>query len=570
MKNEKGVTLVSLVITVILIIILAGVTTYSGIESYNNMKIENYVAQLRVIQEKVDLIVNEYQNWPSKTDSTTINDYLTSLGFNKLSAGETTLVTLIEEMGDTMDNYYYFSTEELKSKLNLSGFEQTDIAIAVNFGTRYVIEKEGIKVDGVEYHTQYDLPGGQKIIAETIVNAPSYDTSNTEIKNFGLTAQIKLDWTTTKDGQTSKVTNYEYKKKTDTTWKKVENSDGTNYVINISEAGEYEVRLSGITTGASKDVTITLVNPPVLADGMTAKYWDGSNWQNASIDSGTWYDYSSGAKKWANAVDSQGNWWVWIPRYAYSLDTSNKKINIKFLKEISNTTTENKALGTNETVHPAFTASSDGKYENGEWSEEITGFWINKYQVSSGGKSVPSASIVNGTTLTPTLSNTSSHLSKPSEHGAVLYLTYGEDKTYATVNTTGRAGGDATENNVYKNKTAMSSTKNCTGVYDLSTTNGELLAGKVVSTAPTNTNKLTNYLKVIPYTYIKGDAINDTSSTGDGTITNFISSTPYKVELTSMTANQFIIFGKKNGTTENMFNCISGTSAGYRGVLITK
>ena len=234
MKNEKGVTLVSLVITVILIIILAGVTTYSGIESYNNMKIENYVAQLRVIQEKVDLIVNEYQNWPSKTDSTTINDYLTSLGFNKLSAGETTLVTLIEEMGDTMDNYYYFSTEELKSKLNLSGFEQTDIAIAVNFGTRYVIEKEGIKVDGVEYHTQYDLPGGQKIIAETIVNAPSYDTSNTEIKNFGLTAQIKLDWTTTKDGQTSQVTKYEYKKKTDTTWKKVENSDGTNYVINIS------------------------------------------------------------------------------------------------------------------------------------------------------------------------------------------------------------------------------------------------------------------------------------------------------------------------------------------------
>lgn len=570
MKNEKGVTLVSLVVTVILIFILAAVTTYSGIESYKNMKTENYVAQLKVIQEKVDLIVNEYQNWPSKTDSTTINDYLTSLGFNKLSAGETSLVAIIEAAGDTPDNYYYFTTDELKTKLGLSGFEQTEISVAVNFGTRYVIEKEGITIDGTEYHTQYDLPGGQKIIANTPANSPTYDTTNTTVKNFGLTAQVILNWTSTKDGQTVNVIDYEYKKKTDTTWKKVESSDGTNYAFSVSEAGEYEVRVAGITTGASKDVTITLVNPPILAEGMTAKYWDGSNWQNASIDSGTWYDYSENAKKWANAVDLQGNWWVWIPRYAYSLDKSNKQINITFLKEISNTTTENKALATTETVHPAFTASTDGKYSNGEWSEEITGFWINKYQVSSGGKSVPSASIINGTTLTPTLSNTSSHLSKTSEHGAVLYLTYGKDKTYVTVNGAGRAGGDATESNVYKNKTAMSSTKNCTGVYDLSTTNGELLAGKVVSTATTNTNKITNYLKVSPYTYIKGDGINDTSSTGDGTITNFISSSPYKVELTSMTANQFIIFGKKNGTTENMFNCISGTSAGYRGVLITK
>ena len=46
------------------------------------------------------------------------------------------------------------------------------------------------------------------------------------------------------------------------------------------------------------------------------------------------------------------------------------QINIKFLKEISNTTTENKALATTETVHPAFTASTDGKYSNGVYIEE--------------------------------------------------------------------------------------------------------------------------------------------------------------------------------------------------------
>jgi hypothetical protein len=38
-----------------------------------------------------------------------------------------------------------------------------------------------------------------------------------------------------------------------------------------------------------------------------------------------------------------------------------------------------------------------------------------------------------------------------------------------------------------------------------------------------------------------------------------------------MNANQFIIFGKKRSSTEsNMFYCESGTTAGYRAVLITK
>ena len=55
------------------------------------------------------------------------------------------------------------------------------------------IEKEGITIDGTEYHTQYDLPGGQKIIANTPANSPTYDTTNTTVKNFGLTAQIILN-----------------------------------------------------------------------------------------------------------------------------------------------------------------------------------------------------------------------------------------------------------------------------------------------------------------------------------------------------------------------------------------
>ena len=55
-----------------------------------------------------------------------------------------------------------------------------------------------------------------------------------------------------------------------------------------------------------------------------------------------WYDYSM--RKWANIVVTDGkvengeitggsyqNYFVWIPRYQYSLDTTNQRTNVKFI-----------------------------------------------------------------------------------------------------------------------------------------------------------------------------------------------------------------------------------------------
>ena len=586
MKNENGVTMVSLVVTIILMVILASVTTYSGIESYKDMKKENYIAQLKVIQEKVNLIAEEYQNWEGKSSDTNINNYLgtgveghSGLGFSKITDGETTLIKLIEEASDSKENYYYFSTDNIKDQLGLKGFEKSGMSVAVNFGTRNVIEKKGIKQDNVEYHSLKDFGIQANSSDADVAGSSTTYTINTTVKNYGLTAKIIIDGSGTKDGQNIKISDFEYQKKngadSNSSWKSVEEKYDGKYAFTVTESGTYVVRVKGVTsgTGFTNDITVTLVNPPVLENGMTAKSWNGSTWENTSLDSGAWFDYSSNVNKWANAVDSSGNWWVWIPRYAYSLDTTNKQIKIKYLKELSSTTTSNKALETGEIVHPAFTKSKDGKFTSGEWDSEISGFWISKYQMSEGGKSLPAKAIlsanVNTTngTLKPVLSNTSAHLCKTSEHGAVLYLTYeGEKKYLASVNTYGKTGGDATENNVYINnaKVAMSSTNNPTGVYDLCTTNGEFVAGKIVSSKVTNTNLLTNYLNSDK---IKGDAINDLEEA----INDCIFPNPNQVSVTNMTANQFIIFGKKRSSTEsNMFYCESGTTAGYRAVLITK
>jgi type II secretory pathway pseudopilin PulG len=176
MKNENGITLVALVVTIIVIIILASVTTYSGIESYKYMKQENFVAKMKVIQEKVDLIKTEYKNWSgyvyydtkAEKDAYKANleKYLKEVYEieTKVLASDQSWIEL--DTGEDINDYYYFSTLDIKDKLKLSGFEDSNYQLAINFKTRKVFEKTGIKIDGTKYHSQYNLSGGQKLVAE--------------------------------------------------------------------------------------------------------------------------------------------------------------------------------------------------------------------------------------------------------------------------------------------------------------------------------------------------------------------------------------------------------------------
>lgn len=108
-----------------------------------------------------------------------------------------------------------------------------------------------------------------------------------------------------------------------------------------------------------------------------------------------WYNYKN--KEWANAItkDKNGNitgYFVWIPRYEYKItyytdmyktNTTNDvtlygDINVKFIP--TSQTTKDAEY---DHIHPAFeNGSSTGKnnnFMNGEWKEEIPGFWVAKF-----------------------------------------------------------------------------------------------------------------------------------------------------------------------------------------------
>ncbi len=187
--------------------------------------------------------------------------------------------------------------------------------------------------------------------------------------------------------------------------------DGIDFYINTDEEVIEGKAIANGSWNAEKGV-----NSPELFEGMTALYWDDSGNEielteaSSEEEWNNWYDYNGdgdGQNRWANAVtkDENGNitgYWVWIPRYAYKIESglftsTAGEISIKFLqntsdldaegntisREYSYTLDENDEVNNqmdDYVVHPAFRDGSSNNFMNGEWDEEVTGFWVAKYE----------------------------------------------------------------------------------------------------------------------------------------------------------------------------------------------
>lgn len=85
-----------------------------------------------------------------------------------------------------------------------------------------------------------------------------------------------------------------------------------------------------------------------------------------------WYDYDS--SKWANIVvreNGEENYYVWIPRYEYKLDTVHEKTDVQFIK-------------VNEMADEGYVLPESFSWENPENPDEkiqLPGFWASKYKL---------------------------------------------------------------------------------------------------------------------------------------------------------------------------------------------
>ena len=161
--------------------------------------------------------------------------------------------------------------------------------------------------------------------------------------------------------------------------------DGKTIKSITTTKGNHEIARADIWSGTTTNTNNTVVadgswngtvnTPKIDGTGLTAVYWNGTEWTKLTGASSQeewnkWYDYSK--QNWANAQSADGSMWVWIPRYEYKIDSTNKKITVNFVK-IGDTTTDG------FTLHPAFMNDSNNGYNNGGWDKDLSGFWVAKY-----------------------------------------------------------------------------------------------------------------------------------------------------------------------------------------------
>ena len=475
LKNQNnGITLIALVVTIIVLLILAGVsiamlTGDNGIlKRAGEARDTTGRAQ---IAEELQLAINAvaidyYKNFAS-TGSSTLRDYIF------LSTTQTAINSQLSE------NASYDATNK-KITYKQIEFSVDEKGNVTNSGTSGSTENEGNSSGEENLNQGGSDSNGSQTPADTQTGG-----------NIQPTSTSVVDDTTTFSTEYGKV---------DVIW------------------------LSG--TGNTVSST---PNTPNLS-GMTPVSWtkSGDEWTEDATASASYYSYEAGSgnsdntsSRWANAKNSDGSYFVWIPRFAYRITyyssqssteptgyydgwgqwkASDGKVRLALDSGI-----ETVEYGGNKyIVHPAFCGESVG-YDNGSWSNAISGFWVAKYEMSRTGATSSSAGSGYNTTFlsVPNVksarsitignmynvaksydSSKESHLMKNSEWGAVAYLTqsqYGRNGNEIDINNsssyiTGNGGGSTSASstsgtpNPYNTTTGAkaSTTGNVYGVYDMS------------------------------------------------------------------------------------------------------
>ncbi len=165
MKQNHGITLVSLVITIIVLIIITGIAIFAGTSTIKSTKIAGFMTELELIQEKVNTIYEK-----RNLNKEEIN-YYSSLGQNISIIDSSKLANLLN--GVSEEGYYYFSKEDLK-KLDLDNISQE---VIINFETRDVASINGILVEDKMCYRLIDFPSyrGQNV---------DYTNKNTKTLTF--------------------------------------------------------------------------------------------------------------------------------------------------------------------------------------------------------------------------------------------------------------------------------------------------------------------------------------------------------------------------------------------------
>ena len=312
LKQDRGITLVTLIIAIIIMIIISSVIIYNASTGMDTKALNSMYNDITILKNRVDIYYAQYQALPV------------------IKIPYTNIAHIKNKNVNDNDNYYVLDLESLEN-------------VTLTYGKDYKEYKQLQNTDKTDLY---------------IINEKSHTIYYVE----GITL------------------------------------DNINYYTIPNEYSKVEIS--------------TKCNPPKLGMGMTPVKWNGTEFIKTKEYDAEWYDYidtslgqeRNSKSKWANAKTEDESMWVWIPRFAYKItyvDTNDKSqggtIDIVFLKnntnydfygnDVTNASyiDENGIKGA-YIVHPAFQDGTKNGFANGEWDEEITGFWMAKFEAGYAGE----------------------------------------------------------------------------------------------------------------------------------------------------------------------------------------
>lgn len=279
MRKNKGVTLVALVVTVVVMAILAGTAVYNGTKAIEKANKQQFISELEIVQAKVNTIYEKMQNNEQEANYyNSIGRIIDSLEQSKLTLAIGKTPSNGVAYTTREDGFQYFEASDLE-KIGVSNIKR---AILINFNTREVCSYTGIEIEGTTYYklsdfgysawnVEYSGNGTDSPAFEININKLEDNKWKMSVQNIVTSNDIDID-------------NVAYKISNDTNWKITNNLE-----FEVTSPGLYDVKLT------DKAGNSTIIKEYIYVDNGLILYLDGENNVGSNSHSeiaNTWYDLS--------------------------------------------------------------------------------------------------------------------------------------------------------------------------------------------------------------------------------------------------------------------------------------
>lgn len=162
LKNNKGVTILILVVTIVLMLILAGVSLNTGFSVLDDMRMGSLVSNMNLVQAKAEVIYENYTFYNNDTDCLVGSgpyqiDHSLQLGDVKLSQEELQMIAQEAEVSEEeVQNWdwYQWSRADLEAQDLDADMLAEDEFFYIHYESAEVICSQGVSFENSKmYHS---------------------------------------------------------------------------------------------------------------------------------------------------------------------------------------------------------------------------------------------------------------------------------------------------------------------------------------------------------------------------------------------------------------------------------